>query len=177
MYDDTWRLDLASDAPAWTRLDAMGPGARYDAVLVSVGDDEPLLLFGGAASAVSGFSAEIWRFDPAEEDWTEVLASGGPVPGRRAGWLALEPDHTGFLVGFGLVGIQPDEVLADLWRFDLVAERWEELTPAEGPAGRGLCLHVPGGPGSAGLLLGGYDGDGPGDDAWRLSPPTADARW
>lgn len=176
-YDDgTYRFD--AEVPAWTRLDAAGPSARYDAVLRWIGPGEPLLLFGGALGAIGqGFHADVWRFDVATETWTEMVADGAAPPGRRVGWLAVEPDLSGFVVGMGVTGIQPQQVLSDLWRFDFSARRWTEQAPANAPPARGFSPWLPAGAGTVGLLLGGFDNQTPRADLWRLLPPEGDTRW
>ncbi|MCZ7685841.1 MAG: kelch repeat-containing protein [Sandaracinaceae bacterium] len=137
---DTYRYG----AGAWTRLEASGPLARYDAVMLPSSSEDALLLFGGSYGATgAAFYADLWRFDVASESWSEVALPEGPG-GRRIAWVVRDPDRGGLYVGFGYDGdMQP---LGDLWYADLDALAWAEIAlPDDRPASRGFAPALPGG--------------------------------
>jgi hypothetical protein len=161
---DTYRYD--ADARTWVRLDATGPLARYDGVLLSYGDE--LLLFGGSYGATGpAFYADFWRFDPSLETWTELTMAEPIPPGRRTAWIVRDPARDGLYVGFGYDGmLQP---YGDLWYADLDARTWTAIPlPDDGPPPRGFSPALPGGPASLGTLIGGNGARNPVSDAWQL---------
>jgi hypothetical protein len=160
---DTFRYE----AGAWTLLDATGPLARYDATMLAAADGESLLMFGGSYGAVgAAFYADLWRFDPSSESWTEAALPDGPG-GRRIPWIVRDPDREGLYVGFGYDGdMQP---LGDLWYLDLAAPAWTPIPIAgDGPAYRGFAPALPGGSAALGTVIGGYGASTPTADAWQL---------
>lgn len=167
MLDETWRFDPM--AARWTKLDATGPAARYDAALRYVKEGAPLVLFAGAN--LDDYRNDLWRFDVEAEAWSEVAVEGAAPAGRRVPWMVVEPGGAGLYAGLGAYGILPGEVRNDLWRFDLEAGTWSELELDVRPDARGFSLPLPGGEGALGLLLGGFDGEAPVADLWRLVPP------
>ncbi|HJL14081.1 MAG TPA: kelch repeat-containing protein [Sandaracinaceae bacterium LLY-WYZ-13_1] len=166
---ETHRYD--PDAGEWRLVDAEGPLARYDGTLIASHDGETLLLFGGSYGAMgSAFYADLWRFDPAAETWTEIPLPEGPV-GRRIPWMVRDPERLGLYVGFGYDGaMQP---LGDLWYLDLEdpdTPAWTDLPqPLDGPSYRGFARALPGGPDALGVVFGGYSTSRPVTDAWRLT--------
>jgi len=171
----TWRFDAS--VPEWREVMAAGPRARYDHGLLAVDGGGSLVLFGGArsASGSANFFNDLWRFDTVAEQWSPVTVDGASPPGRRTPWIAVEPDGSHLLMGLGVHGLQTSETFSDLWRLDLAAARWTELTvdaaPVDGtdpPTPRGFTQWLPGPQGTRGLLLGGFDGEAPVDDAWVL---------
>ncbi len=99
--------------------------------------------------------------------WTAV-APGTPGPGPRSGhsWT-VDPSSA---VAYLFAGRGPSGPLADVWAYDLTADRWSQLRPdGEGPAARfehgaawvdGLGLVVIGGRTESGVL----------DDFWAFDP-------
>ena len=72
-----------------TKLDIPGPAARYDAGIVELADGSSLLV-SGMGGGVGGviFYADVWRFDPSTESWSEIRTTSQLVPpalcvGRR----------------------------------------------------------------------------------------------
>jgi hypothetical protein len=156
---------------------ATGPRARYDHALRAIDGGRALVLFGGARSATgaSNFFSDLWRFDTVTEQWAQVLIEGASPPGRRTPWMVPGADGSHLIMGLGVHGLQTSETFGDLWRLDLARSQWTELTaeavPVDGgepPPPRGFTQGLPGPRGSLGLMLGGYDGSGPVDDAWVL---------
>ena len=164
----TWRWDTS--AQAWVMLDATGPRARYDDALVPMHDGRHLLMVAGArtAQAGAGFFNDVWRFDAMIETWTQVTVKGDAPPGRRTPWVSVDPDNRGFVMALGSAGVQPGETLDDLWRFDLVAGRWTQLTPDVAPSARGWTGALPGAGPVRGYVFGGFDNGAPLGDLWRL---------
>ncbi len=168
LLDEMWAWD--GDARAWS-ADTYAAGAapirRYDGAMREVVPGGPLYLFGGFGDGA--YLNDLWTFDTETSTWTEIAAEG--PGGRRVPWMVTEPSGEGFYVAFGTYGFQPDEAFADLWRFDIAASAWEELTLEEGPSLRGFSQWLPGGDGEIGMVLGGYDGANPIAEMWRLHAP------
>lgn len=164
--DQTWRYDPT--AGTWIEIDASGPVARYDGAFFETHDGEALYLFGGSYGAMgSAFYADLWRFDPMSETWTEIALPAGPE-GRRTPWVVRDPARHGIYVGFGYDGqMRP---MGDFHYADLDALTWTEIeVPFDtGPVGRGFAFALPGGDGSLGVLLGGYGISRPVNSAYRL---------
>ena len=163
--DSTFRYDAA--AGAWVELDAPGPLARYDGYLFPSRDGAALLLFGGSYGARgAAFYADLWRFDPIAETWSELALPDGPR-GRRTPWIVHDPARDGLYIGFGFDGEM--EAIGDLWHLDLDARAWRSIEiAADGPVARGFALALPGGAGALGLVLGGNGGTRALVDGWRL---------
>lgn len=95
-----------------TKLDIPGPAARYDAGIVELADGSSLLV-SGMGGGVGGviFYADVWRFDPSTESWSEIPTTSKLVPpGRRYAWVTVAPDESVLLFGFG------SDSLAGEWR-------------------------------------------------------------
>mgnify|MGYP000998781315 CR=1 FL=1 len=165
----TWRYDPSG--PTWVRLDATGPRARYDDALVPIGDGRQLVMFAGArsASGAANFFHDVWRFDTMTEAWSELTVEGPTPPGRRNPWVSVDADGNGMLVAMGATGLQPTDVLDDLWHLDFTARTWTALTPeGDTPPPRGFVAALPVTGTSRGVLMGGFDNSGPVRDLWRL---------
>lgn len=158
----TWRWE--PEARAFTRLEATGPLGRYDAGVVPLADGGALLVSGMGMGGISlKFHRDVWRFDAASESWSQVAPDTDDAPpGRRYPWLALSPDESTLLLGFGSDSPRGESVLGDLWRLDVVAGAWRTLDvgdelEGELPAARGFTFRLPGPEGTAGVLAFGSD--------------------
>ena len=130
-----------AEGQSWEVVSEDGPAPRYDGVLWA--DDEGLLLFAGSASAFgSSFYADVWRWN---DGWTELDAGTG-IEGRRVPWF--RPTSDGFVFHGGFDGdMNPMDGLY----------RWTRDAGFE-PRGFAAALPAPSG---LGVMLSGYDGDGP----------------
>lgn len=151
-----WREVLAAPSPDPRR----GHAAVYDAVR------DRLVLFGGQRD---GFFNDVWSFDLATETWSELSVSGEkPVP--RYGTSAIvDPVRERMVVSHGF---SSGKRFDDTWGFDLVANRWANLTPG-GARPLNRCLHdAILDPGSDRMLLFGGCSSGygpcPQGDLWAL---------
>jgi hypothetical protein len=171
--EEMWRFDPAGGS--WTQVSyENGPAARTDHAFRALDGGDELLVYGGfAPSPIGGqFFADAWRYDVTAGTWSEVEYTTQAAPGRRVPWLRMEPDERAFITGFGTSGHTEDDLLADLWRFDLDDGTWEELAPTgAAPTGRGFTQPVAGAGDVVGVLLGGYNNANPVGDAWLLEGP------
>ncbi|MGE0788535.1 MAG: kelch repeat-containing protein [Sandaracinaceae bacterium] len=166
-YASTWRYEPTPGR--WVEVPGEGPLARYDATMFpSTNGDGTLLLFGGSYGAMgAAFYGDLWRFDPEDETWTEIVMANEP-PGRRTTWLVRDPLRNGFYAGFGYDGrLQP---MGDLHYADLETMSWTdiEIPFDDAPSSRGFAQALPGGDGALGTVIGGYTATQPVGDAWRL---------
>lgn len=125
-FDDTWALDLATNA--WRNLSPSGarPLKRclHHAVLDEAADR--MYLYGGCAS---GFGpcplGDLWSFDLAQNRWTEITADPRPAPRERYG-LTFDTSRNRLV----LYGGSGNGKLNDVWEFDPRAATWRKATLA-----------------------------------------------
>lgn len=156
---DTYRYD--PEARTITKLEISSPAARYDAGIMELADGSTVLAggMGMTAAGAPEFFSDVWRFDPVSESWSEIPTTSDTVPqGRRYAWVAMAPDASRFLYGFGSDSPRGESVLGDLWSFDMNTGAWSELdVEGELPAARGFTYRLAGPADSAGILVGGSD--------------------
>ncbi len=130
------------------------PSGRYDGVFFPAPDGDGLLLFAGADRATgSGFFADVWRFS--EGDWT-MLHDGAGVEGRRVAWV--RPTDTGFVAVGGFDNMMRS--LGDAFEFDLATSAFSPLVADNPPGQRSFAAALEAEDG-VGVMLSGYDGEGP----------------
>jgi len=100
--NDTWTMKIAADTVTWTKLDVVGPSARYGFFYGFDEDARRLVVFSGAQS----FST----VKPAQDTWALDLAADPPVwstiavgdanapPGRRNGCFVFDPEKRSLFV-------------------------------------------------------------------------------
>ncbi len=148
--NDTYALDLST--LTWSQLhDGSGtaPSGRFEALMTYDGARDRYLLFGGHADP--GVANDLWAFDPTAGSWTQ-LAAGDTFTGASLGCngnqaeipadyvtqdlTAPERRSGGVFAVVGddawLFGGESDcsDHLDDTWRFDLVANSWNEVIGA-----------------------------------------------
>ncbi len=199
--NDLWHLDLSNPDDGWTWIGGADtivtpvsnwPDARRDSA-AWIDSRGYLWLFAGlktfAATLVSDYANDLWYYNPGTGDWTQVDPGNGAVHGskgvpadanrpgaRYAPGVAKSSDGNVYLFG-GSIGANP--FFNDLWRFDVLTERWtwisgSNLANQKGTYGTqniGALANVPGARFSAQLLStasdelyvfggGGFDGAG-----------------
>ncbi len=130
LFDDLWSYDATTQT--WTQLGPAnaGPSARYGhSAFVYNG---AVYFFGGMLADYS-YLEELWKYDPATNEWTQVY------PSTRREAQILSPGGTAFhstvvigdqLVVVGLTGSTgPAE---GIWAYDLVQHTWSELSSFPG---------------------------------------------
>lgn len=126
-------------ALTWTELAANGgPAAREDHTWTVAGDGTSAYLFGGRAGRAE-FN-DLWRYDLASDEWTELEPTGTP-PAPRFGHTAVWREGVGLVIWSGQAG--PD-FFADIWAYEPGTDAWRELPPAGDvpPARYGSCAGV-----------------------------------
>lgn len=109
------------------------------------------ILFGGGNVQTERGDAGTWSYHPKDNVWKQLTLDRQPPP-RANSRLAYDAT-TKRVVLFG--GDQLDQLTADTWTFDVVADRWEEQKPVQGPSPRAGHALLSIGNGKL-LLLGGY---------------------
>jgi N-acetylneuraminic acid mutarotase len=121
---DTWAFDPV--AGTWTKLEPAGtvPPARVEGATAYDPTTRRLMLFGGVVPNVE-FLNDMWAYDPAANTWKELKPSGTLPPGRSSK-MVYDPS-TGRMLMFG--GSSEEEILNDIWAYDLTANTWTDLDP------------------------------------------------
>lgn len=180
-YNDLWTYDFATQT--WVELipnlEATSPPPRHEALSGGVACGGQVTLYGGE-TVTEDFNfltlPDTWRYDLTTGAWQELTpaAEHDIDPPRNLGAAALVGDalyiHGGDVPGGELCGaVFAQNPTEQLWRFDLRAERWEQLTPRGAPLARlkrSRGVEV----GGAMYILGGYDftcTDGVGTQIWN----------
>lgn len=189
-FSDVWAFDITD--VSWRQLsrDDVGPTRRYGHSAIYETGRGRMVISHGFTNA--GRFDDTWAFDFTSNTWRNISpASGGARPLRRCLHHAVYDAANGEMLLYGgcSSGFGPCPQ-ADLWAFDLAANRWSERTPATSPAGRdhyGFAFDAVrmrailfGGSGSAGLLGDTWEYD-PSGRTWLSAslqgdPPTARSR-
>jgi hypothetical protein len=100
---DTWCYDPVANN--WTELDPSGkmPSSRDGHSLVYGPSGKWLLLFGGSEQDGTEMS-DLWDYDPAANQWTQLAPSGSAPPARAWHSVALA-SSTGQMVIFGSASV------------------------------------------------------------------------
>lgn len=152
----TFRYDPA--ARTWTDLQpADHPEGKLGGKLLwssfcYSGHDDRFYLFGGGNVRTERGDPGTWTYTPKTNEWQQLTLDRQP-PQRANSQLVYDPEHKKIVL-FG--GDRLNRLLADTWVFDIAAGRWEDRTPAVGPAPRAghALLWLP--KAKKVLLLGGY---------------------
>ena len=142
--------------------------------------DERIYLFGGRTGG-SGFSNELWRYnpDPNNNSWQQLTPPSSP-PARRDAAMAYVRGIGGIVLFGGRSS--GSSGLGDTWVYDPSANAWTQRTFAVSPPGRsGHAVTVDaGGTGDRLILMGGVDANNqPAWGTWMFdsqapgSPPGA----
>ena len=135
-FDDTWALDLKSNSWSDISPSSMRPLRRCLHHAVYVPQSDQMLLYGGCSS---GFGpcpqGDLWSFDLARNQWTQIVTAVSPAPRQRYGMVF--DDNRKKLVLFGGLGGPP---LNDTWEYDPASAAWSRITPG-GDAGAPRYRH------------------------------------
>eukprot|EP00045_Choanoeca_perplexa_P006366 m.54189 g.54189 ORF g.54189 m.54189 type:complete len:425 (+) comp13606_c0_seq1:209-1483(+) len=115
-----------------------GPCPRQGHGIVIIGTS--LYVFGGMANQLT--FDDMWRFDTAKHEWQQIAPVGDAKPSARSGHVFAAMGTQIML--FGGLSLSPPQptALADVWTFDTVTERWQELNLDTAPiAARFDCAH------------------------------------
>ncbi len=106
----------------WKQVSEYDGFARHHPITFSI-DGTGYLLTGGTTF---GLLADFWKYDPIEDEWTQMPDFPG---GERGFAYGVAHNGKGY-VGFGLFENANGASLShsDLWEFDPLTEEWTELT-------------------------------------------------
>jgi len=129
-FDDLWSYAPATNR--WSRLDSRtpGPSGRSGPSMWIV--DTKIYVFGGIDATFATLD-DLWVYDVRDGAWIE-LSPGGVRPQTRHVAMTGDTPVLGRLTLYGGEG-DPSlgfPQLPDTWEFDLVRQRWREVTPATG---------------------------------------------
>lgn len=138
LYDDVWKLDVATDANGAWSLEAQGtgPSPRFGHTVVADPANNRLLLFGGEDAG--GVQDDVWAFDTSGGTWSAVTTTGGPPSARRRHAAVFDAANHRMIV-FGGEDLSQAPPADDLWSLDFNADppAWIALNPGgDAPAAR-----------------------------------------
>lgn len=163
-FEDTWRFDPGDTT--WTDVSpgvAQSPLKRclhtssYDSYT------HRFIMYGGQSS---GARHDIWAFDLATDQWTDLTPATSP-DGR---WFPVQvydsANHRATIFGGNTGTIRTNEVIV----FDLWTNEWTTLAPAgTPPVGRDGAVAVYDGANDRMVIFGGDDGSSEHNDVWELA--------
>jgi uncharacterized protein (TIGR03437 family) len=124
-FDDTWAFELASNS--WRDISAVGarPLRRCLHHAVYVPQSDQMLLYSGCSS---GFGpcpqGDLWSFDLAKNQWTEITSNPRPAPRQLYG-MVFDDNRKKLVLFDGLGG----PALNDTWEYDPTAQAWTQIAP------------------------------------------------
>jgi len=127
---DIWAYDLVADA--WHQVEQQGdiPEPRFAAAAAYEPVSGKMYVFGGFPGDPdqTEFLDELWAYDPATNQWTQLEAEGD-MPAPRNGHCLVADSSAGTLVLFG--GTNSEASLNDLWTYDPASNAWTAIEPAD----------------------------------------------
>ncbi|MEY3229914.1 MAG: hypothetical protein RL689_1, partial [Planctomycetota bacterium] len=121
---DTWRLVDG----AWQQLNVIGPAARSDHAMVSLGAAGILLFGGKSTSSDSTCRGDTWLWNGSS--WSLVATTG---PAARGGHSMAFDSTRNRVILFGGFGAD-SALLGDTWEWD--GSAWTRIQPANNPGAR-----------------------------------------
>lgn len=168
-FDDTWLFNVQTGR--WSDVspdNGVRPEPRCLTRMAPDPERERLLLFGGQADDAP-YLGDLWAFDTAARNWTEIETNNPPP--RNLFSLVRNPE-TGNLILFG--GASEDGLRGDIWIFDVEEERWsaEVIDPTISVLIPPRDSHDAVWLESRGVMVmfGGRDEDGMLNDLWVYAP-------
>jgi N-acetylneuraminic acid mutarotase len=143
----TWRARRPNPvAPAYAKWTPLARALTPHRESASAVIDGLLYVFGGHYNARVQTSGTVQVFDPRTGTWT----LRAPMPAPTTHWNAAVDGGMVWLAG-GFVGDHPGPTTTDVWRYDVVADRWSRGPPLPASRGGGVlflidhALHYAGG--------------------------------
>ncbi|MFN0111834.1 MAG: kelch repeat-containing protein [Blastocatellia bacterium] len=163
-FQDTQSFGLAGNS--WSDWTPAGSKPQVRCLLTGAFDktNRRMIIYGGQRSGALG---DIWSFDLASRQWTELTPAVRP-PSRF--WSTSFVNAAGRFVIFGGGGAGN---FNDTWEFDLTARQWTQLQIANPPEQRNgmVGAYIDGE--DRFIMFGGTGNSGNLNDVWELSRPAA----
>ncbi len=162
LYNDVWSFNLTTRD--WIELQPPDPkpSIRYGAASIFDPEAKELVTFGGFTS--SGRFNDTWRFNVDNVTWSDVSPAMN-APGNRCLHSA---SYDGMNHRMIIYGGQSSGALADIWAFDLNENKWTDLTPQDGPAGRWFVTNIYDSQNDQVVIFGGNLGSGKTNETWTF---------
>jgi len=120
---------LDPNAPAWHRIAATGPGARWGHTAVLDAVRDRMIVFGGQSS--EGELADVWALDLGAETWRQLATTNAPST-RVNPAAVVDAVRDRMIVFGGRTGLTTS--LDEAWALDLSTLAWSRLP--SGPSAR-----------------------------------------
>ena len=133
-FDDTWAYDHNTDT--WTEMQpAVRPPARAFHGMDYDPENDRILLWGG--HTLPGVSdLRVWAYDYNSNTWTTQEAPLNAPEQRNGLGLFYHPPSGRLIVHGGLIEETGDLVEGTTWAYNVGANAWEALAPAQSPGKR-----------------------------------------
>ncbi|MCW4051153.1 MAG: hypothetical protein NWE89_15630 [Candidatus Bathyarchaeota archaeon] len=170
--DDTWVYDFVVEN--WVQMNPeTKPLQQYGCHMVYDSLNQRLLFYPGHWSTrrgstllTHGYGDQVWVYDYADDDWTELNTS--PKPEGRY-WFNLAYDTGGQMILFGGSG-GGNNMMGDTWLYDYMENTWEQVDSDVTPSGRSCSSMVYDSVNDLVVMFGGSDNGASDamDDTWIL---------
>jgi hypothetical protein len=135
-FSDVWTLALGADTLTWAQVTPAGPspGPRAAAAAVYDSDRDRVVFFAGMDAAGTPRN-DVWALMlSGTPTWSQITPAGSPPSVRNGASAIYDPVRQQLVIFGGGLGV-PN--LNDTWALNLNgAPAWNELAPADPPAGR-----------------------------------------
>ena len=145
------------------------PSPRIDTTLTHDPVSGQIFAFGGQDQTAS--SNALYTLSIATRRWTKLAPTGDLPPARFGHTTIYDPKRQRLL----LFGGQAQGFFNDTWAYDIIANRWNQLTPGEGPSRRYGHSAIYDPTQDRMIISHGFTDAGRFDDTWSLDLSTN--RW
>ena len=125
--NDLWEYDIESNS--WKQLTPSGnpPTGRAYHTAVYDPSNKRMLVFGGRSLDMSSMLNDLWEYDIASNNWTQLASSTPPIA-RENHTALFDPFGNRMLVFGGDYYDDRFHYLDDLWEFNISNNTWSQLT-------------------------------------------------
>jgi hypothetical protein len=169
--NELWKYDIATNT--FTLLSPSGtpPSIRYWPNSIYDPVNHCMLTYGGIPT--TGYVNDLFKYDIAGNTWTQLSPTGGPPNSTSYLDSAYDPVSHALWI-FGGKHVIGGANLNDLWKYDIAANSWTQLSPSGTPPSARLRVMMVYDVAHALLVFGGQDASVYLNDLWKYDI-TADS--
>jgi hypothetical protein len=156
----------------WSTPWSDSPCARESHALAYDSTNKLFWVYGGYHST-QGYKSDLWKFNPATNQWAQVTPSGGSPNIRTQHSMIFDPTTgtTGCLwifAGMNASGTRINE----LWKYDISANTWTQKGTTSPPTARSEHTAIFDSVNSTMLVYGGWNGSSNNNELWKYTPSS-----